>query len=419
FDFDSLQILSAINPSAIGELFFNSNPFNGPYPYLILADQIDDASAVFEYYPENGFNGTLSFQWNAHDGYNFALSPARVVFNYINTAPELSNIEITDLSEDELVLLSNSTFLNHYSDIDQYDSPQTFYLSNLPPATEGVFMFGGQVISSDFELPFNQLNQLRFKPALGFEGTTQATWSVSDGDDIGEALIILHYKNAIPVVHNFTVNGYEDVAFTFSLSDFDKSPDINIPFEDEDYFDRLQMLRIIALPKHGQLTFNGLPVFADLEIPRNQIIQLKYLSDFDWNGTDTLIYTAFDGTDWASNQAAVFIELAPVNDAPRPMADYYSILEDQTLSGVNVGVNDNDVDNDHASLRYHIEPLDSASAGQNGTITLNQNGDLTFVPDNDFNGWAYFIYSVCDPIGACARDTVYITVAPTNDAPLA
>ncbi|HOO86053.1 MAG TPA: Ig-like domain-containing protein, partial [Prolixibacteraceae bacterium] len=331
----------------------------------------------------------------------------------------LSNIEITDLSEDELVLLSNSVFLDHYSDIDQYDTPQTFYLSNLPPATEGVFMFGGQVISSDFELPFDQLNQLRFKPALGFEGTTQATWKVSDGDDTGEALIILHYKNAIPVVHNFTVNGYEDVTFTFSLSDFDKSPDINIPFEDEDYFDRLQMLRIIALPKHGQLTFNGLPVFADLEIPRNQIIQLKYLSDFDWNGTDTLIYTAFDGTDWASNQAAVFIELAPVNDAPRPMADYYSILEDQTLSGVNVGVNDNDVDNDHASLRYHIEPLDSASAGQNGTITLNQNGDLTFVPDNDFNGWAYFIYSVCDPIGACARDTVYITVAPTNDAPLA
>ncbi|HPR61228.1 MAG TPA: Ig-like domain-containing protein, partial [Prolixibacteraceae bacterium] len=43
----------------------------------------------------------------------------------------------------------------------------------------------------------------------------------------------------------------------------------------------------------------------------------------------------------------------------------------------------------------------------------------TFVPDNDFNGWAYFIYSICDPIGACARDTVYITVAPTNDAPLA
>ncbi|MBN2261528.1 MAG: PKD domain-containing protein, partial [Prolixibacteraceae bacterium] len=57
FDFDSLQILSAISPSAIGELFFNSNPFSGPYPYLILADQIDDASAVFEYYPENGFNG--------------------------------------------------------------------------------------------------------------------------------------------------------------------------------------------------------------------------------------------------------------------------------------------------------------------------------------------------------------------------
>ncbi|HKM93648.1 MAG TPA: Ig-like domain-containing protein, partial [Prolixibacteraceae bacterium] len=419
FEFDSLTILTPITPSA-GTLTFNGTKVTGPYPILILKNEIDDNEAVFRYTPAPGYNGTLSFSWNAHDKYNFAIHPALVKITYTNTAPTLENIVMDGLAKDSIIKITKANFLENYSDIDLFDTPQRFWLTILPPASEGYFTLAGQKISiNSFPISFSQLSYIGFKRAAGFVGTTQATWQVSDGTDVGEALIILTFLNAPPRVHDFTVNGIEDVKYTFLITDFDKHPTVNRPFEDPDNDDRLEELTVLTLPQHGTLSYQGIPVIAGAVIARTNIKNLVYLGEPDWNGVDSFRYTAFDGSAMALDTATVYLQIAPVNDAPRTQPDYYSVLEDHTLSAVNVGLNDSDVDNDHSTLRYHVADNDGATAGANGIITLDVLGNLTYEPNPDFNGKVYFVYTNCDPSNACSKDTVYITVIPMNDPPVA
>jgi len=77
-----------------------------------------------------------------------------------------------------------------------------------------------------------------------------------------------------------------------------------------------------------------------------------------------------------------------------------------TLTG-NIILNDNDPSLD--TLTVNTTPL---LAPQNGTVTLNSNGNYTYVPDPEFAGNDRFVYQVCDngsPV-ACDSATVYLTV---------
>src|SRR5439155_1358542 len=70
-----------------------------------------------------------------------------------------------------------------------------------------------------------------------------------------------------------------------------------------------------------------------------------YVPAADFNGTDEFFYHATDGTD-PSAQARVTITVNPVDDAPRPQNDNYSIPEDAFLIVPAPGVlaNDQEVD---------------------------------------------------------------------------
>ncbi|MBN2805641.1 MAG: tandem-95 repeat protein, partial [Prolixibacteraceae bacterium] len=416
FLFDSLTILTALNPN-LGTLTFNNLPVT--VPLLIRDFHINDTDSLFRYVPLQAYNGTLEFTWNVHDGYNFSDNPARVILNYYNTAPVVSDIVYTNIQEDLPQFISKAQFTMHYSDVDVHDSPQQFYLSNLPPDSEGAFWYNGQhITSNNFSVPYNQFNEIRFFPAHGFEGTTQATWGISDGTDIGWAQIQFTFVNTPPVVHDFTVSGAEDQTMWFSINDFEKTGTEH-PFEDADAWDKLQTITIQSLPAFGQLTYNGTPVSAGLIIDRANIGLLSYLSGPDWYGTDQFDYNATDGTDPSADDALVILSILPVNDAPRPQPDFYSIQEDEVLTGVSVGENDTDIDDQSSVLRFHVAATDSASAGANGTIYLNQLGYLTYVPKQDFHGTVKFAYTVCDDDGACAQDTVTINIVPENDPPVA
>jgi VCBS repeat-containing protein len=65
-------------------------------------------------------------------------------------------------------------------------------------------------------------------------------------------------------------------------------------------------------PSHGSLTLNADGSFT-------------YTPDQDFNGTDTFIYQASDGTN-PSNVATVTITVNPINDAPVATDDAYSVM---------------------------------------------------------------------------------------------
>ena len=77
-------------------------------------------------------------------------------------------------------------------------------------------------------------------------------------------------------------------------------------------------------------------------------------------------------------------------------------------------VNDTDADGNTLTIR-------SVTAIAGGSVTLNANGTITFVPDANFHGNATFSYIATDgkPVdGDSLAATVTITVASVNDAPV-
>ncbi|MEN9639320.1 MAG: hypothetical protein RLZZ262_1188, partial [Bacteroidota bacterium] len=70
---------------------------------------------------------------------------------------------------------------------------------------------------------------------------------------------------------------------------------------------------------------------------------------------------------------------------------------------------------DGDDLTYTI--LDGLDAGE-GTLTMDQNGVITYTPPADFNGTVDFTYTACDAANNCDTATVTIVVLPVNDAPI-
>src|SRR5204862_88028 len=111
----------------------------------------------------------------------------------------------------------------------------------------------------------------------------------------------------------------------------------------------------------------------------------------------------------------VTITVTPVNDAPvAANDDSYTTPEDTqlTVSAPGVLANDSDVDSDPLSTILVTGP-------SHGTLTLNSDGSLVYLPALNFNGIDSFTYKASDGQAQSAVATVTITVTPVNDAPVA
>src|SRR2546428_835198 len=131
----------------------------------------------------------------------------------------------------------------------------------------------------------------------------------------------------------------------------------------------------------------------------------------NFNGTDSFTYKASDGQA-QSGVATVTITVTPVNDAPvAANDDSYTTPEDTqlTVSAPGVLANDSDVDGDTLSAVLVSGPT-------RGTLTLNGDGSLVYMPALNFNGTDSFTYKASDDQAQSGVATVTITVTPVNDA---
>ena len=134
------------------------------------------------------------------------------------------------------------------------------------------------------------------------------------------------------------------------------------------------------------------------------------MPDENWNGAETLTFTASDPGGLFDQTEAVFT-VSAVNDAPVASDDVRATLQDQPLSfsADDLTVNDVDVENDPLTVTAVSNPT-------NGTVDLSGN-TITFSPESGFVGQAGFDYTVSD---GELTDTghVMITVTFVNDPPI-
>jgi len=104
----------------------------------------------------------------------------------------------------------------------------------------------------------------------------------------------------------------------------------------------------------------------------------------------------------------------PGNTAPTAVNDNYFGTEDTLIpQGVSVTANDTDPD---------LDNLTAVLVGNvaHGTLSLNANGTFSYTPAPDFSGIDSFTYQANDgKTNSLNTATVFLSIAPVNDAPVA
>ena len=132
-------------------------------------------------------------------------------------------------------------------------------------------------------------------------------------------------------------------------------------------------------PSNGSVTLNSNGSFT-------------YVPTGDYNGSDSFTYSIVD-SDGDTDTATVTITVNSVDDTPVAANDTYSVDEDTTLTVVvGSGVLGNDsIGGDGGTLA-----ATKVTDPSNGTLTLNSDGSLTYIPTGDYNGSVSFTYSIVD-----------------------
>ncbi len=135
--------------------------------------------------------------------------------------------------------------------------------------------------------------------------------------------------------------------------------------------------------------------------------------------TVTVNYGVSDGA--ITVPASVSWTVTGTNDGPVAVADTGSAVEDGGPVVLNVLGNDTDIDNGDTKTLVGV-----STAGTVGAVTANANGTVTYNPGANFQSLGLgqtatdtFSYTMKDAAGATSTATVTMTIAGTNDGPVA
>ncbi|MBO6576375.1 MAG: tandem-95 repeat protein [Rhodothermales bacterium] len=160
----------------------------------------------------------------------------------------------------------------------------------------------------------------------------------------------------------------------------------------------------------------GDPISLDLVIAadkglvaRNVDGSVTYTPPAEFSGTDTFTYTVNDGQA-QSAPGRVTVTINTVNDAPVAEADFGTIEVGETSVTVDVLSNDTDIDSQNLTVT-------DVSGAQFGTVSIQSDGTVVYVPGPAFQNLDSFTYTVSDDEGATSTGTV--TIALGAAAPIA
>jgi large repetitive protein len=106
-----------------------------------------------------------------------------------------------------------------------------------------------------------------------------------------------------------------------------------------------------------------------------------------------------------ANCATSAVSLTVVNPGPVAAADSATMVKGNPVT-VNVLANDSEPGGDPLTVRETSTPA-------HGATVINADGTITYTPAADYIGTDSFTYTVCDPSGQCATQTVSLIVHPS------
>ncbi|MEZ8376981.1 Ig-like domain-containing protein, partial [Vibrio cyclitrophicus] len=129
-----------------------------------------------------------------------------------------------------------------------------------------------------------------------------------------------------------------------------------------------------------------------------------YTPNENYNGDDSFTVVVSDGQG-GTDTITVNVGVTPVNDLPVGEDVSVTTDEDTPVSG---SLTATDADNDQLTFSKGTEP-------SNGSVVVDENGNWTYTPDENYNGSDSFTVVVDDGQGGTDTITLDLTVTPVND----
>ncbi|TOG07864.1 RTX toxin, partial [Vibrio parahaemolyticus] len=319
------------------------------------------------YTPNDNYHGADSFTYIVTSGGGSESTTVNVDVTPVNDAPVATNdTAITD--EDTPV---TTDVLPNDTDVD--GDKLSIESASVPKEQGTVEVVNGKLV---------------FIPTENFNGDAEITYTVTDGalTDQATVKVTVNAVNDTPVVES----NIADQALAEDFTPY--TIDLNTAFSDVDNVD-------------GELTFS---------VSGNSNIQVAIVNGIatitptaDWNGSETLTFTATDPSGESISQTVNFT-VAPVADI---VADSVTVVED-TPTIIKVLGNDTFEGDDK------VVSLDTNNGPANGTVSINPDGSVTYTPNDNYHGTDSFTYIVTSG-GVSEFTTVSVDVTPVNDAPVA
>jgi Ca2+-binding RTX toxin-like protein len=233
-----------------------------------------------------------------------------------------------------------------------------------------------------------------YTPNTDYVGTETITYTVTDNTDgtrTGTITLDVFQTDVAPEAADDAFNGIEDTPLLIAISDL-------LANDSDDDGDPIRVISV-------QDALNGTVV-----IDGDNVV---YTPNQNFSGVDTFTYTITDDRNGTST-ATVTVTVEPQNDAPVANLDQFVGTEDTplTISFADLLANDSDPEGDPITFDSIV------TQGQGGLAAVILGDQVTFTPDENFNGTAIFTYTISDG-RLTTQGQIEIEFAPVNDGPVA
>ncbi len=332
-----------------------------------------NVDGTITYTPEPDFNGSDSFTYTVDDNEGETSNEATVTVtvNDVNDDP-VADDDADTTDEDTAVDIN---VLEGDVDEDGTIDPTSVTVVSAP---------------SNGTAAANVDGTITYAPNADFNGSDSFTYTVNDDDGAtsneATVTVTVNAVNDAPVAVDDSYGTNEETALTVDAP--------GVLDNDTDAENNALTAALASDVSNGTLVLNADGSFT-------------YTPDAGFSGSDSFTYTANDGTA-DSAPATVTITVNDVNDAPEANDQDVETDEDINLPII---LTASDADGDDLTFTVTVQPT-------NGVLSGN-GAELTYDPNDNFNGSDSFTFEVNDGNGGTGTGTVNITVNPVNDAPVA
>ncbi len=372
---DIVENAFAGNPINIDVLANDFDPTDDPLQVSLVSNPLHGEiqsinGGIITYLPQAGYIGNDSLRYQICDPTNLCdTALVRIKVNPITAAPIAQNDEVI-INEDEEVVI----------DVQANDSDPDMDIlvtSLVRSPSHGRFT----ILNND---------SILYQPNENFAGFDVFTYQVCDPSNQCATATVQVQVNPV----NDAPFANDDFEFTTQGTQFSFNPRIN----DSDPENDPLTLSIIADPSEGFafITSDG---------------RISYDPDDTFIGVDEIQYRICD-TGGLCASATVFITVSPLTGPPIAQNDRVSTDEDTPSLAFFPLNNDRDPDGENMTASIIEQP-------QNGIIEAAGVNRFIYIPNENHFGNDQASYQVCDIQGDCDTASIFFTIKPVNDAPIA